>query len=85
MGVATALEIVVHHCDFRTPSRRRLRGHDSRLLRISRECIAAVPKDNSIDLLVMGAYGHSPVRQFILGSTTTTMERTCHVPVLMFR
>ena len=36
-------------------------------------------------LLVMGAYGHSRIRQFIVGSTTTTMVRTCHVPVLMFR
>lgn len=38
-----------------------------------------------IKLLVMGAYGHSPIRAFILGSTTTSMVRTCHVPVLMFR
>jgi nucleotide-binding universal stress UspA family protein len=36
-------------------------------------------------LLVMGAYGHSRVRQFIVGSTTATMVRTCHAPVLMFR
>lgn len=37
------------------------------------------------DLLVMGAYGHSRVRQFILGSTTTELIRTCHVPVMLFR
>jgi nucleotide-binding universal stress UspA family protein len=36
-------------------------------------------------LLVMGAYGHSRIRQFIVGSTTTTMVRTCPVPVLLFR
>lgn len=47
--------------------------------------ITAAIKDQAIDLLVMGAYGHSPIRQFILGSTTTAMVRTCHVPVLMFR
>lgn len=47
--------------------------------------IAATLKERSVDLLVMGAYGHSPIRQFILGSTTTTMVRTCAVPVLMFR
>lgn len=40
---------------------------------------------NQIDLLVMGAYGHSRIRQLIVGSTTTTMVRTCRVPVLMFR
>lgn len=38
-----------------------------------------------IQLLVMGAYGHSPIRHLVLGSTTTTMVRTCQVPVLMFR
>lgn len=47
--------------------------------------IADRVKSESIDLLVMGAYGHSPIRQFVLGSTTTTMIRTCQVPVLMFR
>ncbi|MEN3944154.1 universal stress protein [Prosthecobacter sp. SYSU 5D2] len=49
------------------------------------EIIANVVKTSEIDLLVMGAYGHSPIRQFILGSTTTTMVRTCQIPVLMFR
>jgi len=33
----------------------------------------------------MAAYGHSPIREFILGSTTTPTVRTCQVPVLMFR
>jgi nucleotide-binding universal stress UspA family protein len=49
------------------------------------EVIAAAIKAHDIDLLVMGAYGHSPIRAYILGSTTTTMVRTCLVPVLMFR
>jgi nucleotide-binding universal stress UspA family protein len=49
------------------------------------EVIAQHVQDHAIDLLVMGAYGHSPIRQFILGSTTTTMVRTCQIPVLMFR
>ncbi len=40
---------------------------------------------HDIDLLAMGAYGHSRIRQFIVGSTTTQMVRTCQVPVLMFR
>ncbi|GAB4164339.1 MAG: universal stress protein [Terrimicrobiaceae bacterium] len=38
-----------------------------------------------IQLLVMGAYGHSRIRHLMIGSTTTAMVRTCHVPVLMFR
>lgn len=38
-----------------------------------------------IQLMVMGAYGHSRVRQFLVGSTTTEMIRSCRIPVLMFR
>ena len=37
------------------------------------------------DLLVMGAYGHSRIRQLIVGSTTTTLLRTSPVPVLVLR
>jgi nucleotide-binding universal stress UspA family protein len=47
--------------------------------------IAETVQADAIDLLVMGAYGHSRLREFILGSTTTTMVRTCRVPVLLFR
>lgn len=36
-------------------------------------------------MLVMGAYGHSPLRTLIVGSTTTAMIRTVHVPVLLVR
>ena len=49
------------------------------------EVIAETVKREAINLLVMGAYGHSRIRQFIVGSTTTTMVRTCQIPVLMFR
>lgn len=42
-------------------------------------------RSEGIQLLVMGAYGHSKIRQLIVGSTTTTMVRTCLVPVLLFR
>ena len=38
-----------------------------------------------VDLLVMGAYGHSKIRNLIIGSTTTQMIRSCLVPVLLFR
>ena len=47
--------------------------------------IADAVKREDIHLLVMGAYGNSPIRALILGSTTTTMVRTCLMPVLMFR
>ncbi|HEX2102006.1 MAG TPA: universal stress protein [Candidatus Synoicihabitans sp.] len=49
------------------------------------EVIAAAVTERRINLLVMGAYGHSRIPELILGSTTTTMVRTCLVPVLMFR
>lgn len=40
---------------------------------------------NAIDVLVMGAYGHSRIRQLIVGSTTTAIIRTCLIPVLLLR
>ncbi|MFX9065731.1 universal stress protein, partial [Acinetobacter baumannii] len=35
------------------------------------------------DLLGMGCYGHSRMREFILGGTTRHVLRTSSVPVLM--
>lgn len=49
------------------------------------EVIAAEIEKRGIDLLLMGAYGHSRIRQLVIGSTTTSIIRTCHVPVLLFR
>ena len=37
------------------------------------------------DLLIMGAYGHSRIRELLIGSTTTDLLRRCHVPLLLFR
>jgi nucleotide-binding universal stress UspA family protein len=37
------------------------------------------------DLLVMGAYGHTRIREFILGSTTSHVIRKTKVPVLLSR
>lgn len=37
------------------------------------------------EMLVMGAYGHSPLRSMFVGSTTSEMIRLCTVPVLLFR
>ncbi|MFT6300832.1 MAG: nucleotide-binding universal stress UspA family protein [Granulosicoccus sp.] len=47
--------------------------------------IAAKVEQENIDLLLMGAYGHSRIRNLIIGSTTTEMIRSCKVPVLLFR
>jgi len=47
--------------------------------------LAQMASTGGHDLLVMGAYGHSRVRSFIIGSTTTEMLRSCKVPVLIMR
>ncbi|WP_019506876.1 universal stress protein [Pleurocapsa sp. PCC 7319] len=39
----------------------------------------------NIDLLIMGAYGHSRIRRLVIGSTTAQMLRSSHIPVLLFR
>lgn len=40
---------------------------------------------HDIDLVVMGAYGHSVIRRFLVGSTTTCVIRNAKVPVLLLR
>jgi nucleotide-binding universal stress UspA family protein len=41
---------------------------------------------NNIGMVVMGAYGHSKIRQFFVGSTTTKMiQHTADVPLLLLR
>lgn len=47
--------------------------------------ITEVLESQGIDLLVMGAYGHSKYKRLLIGSTTSALVRDCHVPVLMFR
>ena len=49
------------------------------------EALATYVDRQRIDLLVMGAYGHSRIRQLIVGSTTTAVMRNCQVPVLLLR
>lgn len=47
--------------------------------------IAAYVEAQQIELLVMGAYGHSRLRNLVIGSTTTEMIRSCKIPVMLFR
>lgn len=42
-------------------------------------------KEHDMDLLVMGAYGHSRIRRFLVGSTTTSVIHRANVPVLLLR
>jgi nucleotide-binding universal stress UspA family protein len=39
--------------------------------------------DGDADLIVMGGYGHSRLREIVLGGTTRTILQTMTIPVLM--
>ena len=47
--------------------------------------IADIVEQGGVDLLVMGAYGHSRIRSLFMGSTTSERIRSCKIPVLLFR
>jgi nucleotide-binding universal stress UspA family protein len=49
------------------------------------QTLHAYQAEHRIDVLVMGAYGHSRIRQFLVGSTTTGMLRTSTSPLLLLR
>ena len=49
------------------------------------DVIAGQVEELGIDLLVMGAYGHSRIRTMIVGSTTTQLLRMCEIPMLLLR
>lgn len=52
---------------------------------VAETAIADYVKQTKVDLLVAGAYGHTRIRELLIGSTTTALLRNCHVPVLCFR
>lgn len=64
-------------------------GVDMTINRIIREKIDVADvllshaADSGADLIVMGGYGHSRLREFILGGVTRSMLRSMTVPVLM--
>ncbi|CAN5680309.1 universal stress protein [soil metagenome] len=63
-------------------------GFEVELVTLSGEpesALAPWMKSRAIDLLVMGAYGHSRIRHLIVGSVTTTLLRTGLVPILVLR
>jgi len=47
--------------------------------------IAETVETDNYDLLIMGAYGHSRIRNLIIGSTTTQMIQACKIPVILYR
>jgi nucleotide-binding universal stress UspA family protein len=47
------------------------------------DALLAFAKDMDADVLVMGCYGHSPLREFFLGGTTRHVLANATLPVLM--
>ncbi|MDO9466200.1 MAG: universal stress protein [Thiobacillus sp.] len=49
------------------------------------DVLCAYRNEHAIDLIVMGAYGHSKIREFLVGSTTTQLIRQAKIPLLLLR
>lgn len=62
-----------------------IKVHSQMLTGVAETVIGDYVESESMDMLIMGAYGHSRIRYLIIGSTTTDLIRRCHVPVLLFR
>lgn len=44
----------------------------------------AYQREHDLELMIMGAYGHTRIRELLLGSTTTDMIRRADVPLLLY-
>ena len=49
------------------------------------EALCRHANEDDINLIVMGAYGHSPLRRFFIGSNTIAMLEKTQIPLLMLR
>jgi nucleotide-binding universal stress UspA family protein len=49
------------------------------------QTLHAYQEEHNVDILIMGAYGHSRIRQFLVGSTTTRMLETAKKPLVILR
>jgi len=47
------------------------------------ETLLSYAADAGADLLVMGGYGHSRLREIVLGGTTRTIMQSMTVPIFM--
>ncbi|WP_218915589.1 universal stress protein [Desulfomicrobium baculatum] len=47
--------------------------------------IAQYVRDQEIDMLIMGAYSHSPLRNLFFGSKTSDLLRSAKIPTLLMR
>jgi nucleotide-binding universal stress UspA family protein len=51
----------------------------------SEKVITKYITEQNINLLLMGAYGHSRIRHLVIGSTTAQLLRSSNIPLLLFR
>ena len=56
-----------------------------RRARDAESIIAQTVREQNIDLLIMGAYAHSPLRSFLFGSKTSDLLRAATIPTLLLR
>ena len=49
------------------------------------QALSSYVAEHKIDLMLTGAYSHSRVRGILLGSTTASLIKTCHIPLILFR
>lgn len=49
------------------------------------EALTGYAETGGMDMLVMGAYGHSRIRHLVVGSTTTALLRRTRIPVFILR
>src|SRR5690606_5167376 len=64
------------------------KGFDTQIAIIAGEpevVLSEYQQQENIDLLIMGAYGHSRVRHFIVGSTTTAMISNTRISLMVLR
>jgi len=47
--------------------------------------IGGAVEEGGDQMLVMGAYGHSRLRSFVIGSTTSELIRTCKLAIMIYR
>lgn len=63
-------------------------GHDVQCAVLDGEIEPALhqyQQEHGVDMVVMGAYGHSRLREFFVGSTTSNMIKNATVPHLLLR
>ncbi|MBK5207217.1 MAG: universal stress protein, partial [Polaromonas sp.] len=62
-----------------------LEVHAAQLPGDAETIIAKAVQEQAIDMLIMGAYSHSPLRSLLFGSKTADLLRSAKIPTLLLR